>query len=386
MLFRKSMAIGLPGHSTNAHACRRSFRIDLSRSKPDAVTATCDDKPVDVSVSLEGDIPWRVTLLPPLLLRKTGKHKSIRSMLLSHPNFCLYSSRTMKAKDRGKKWLDIGLQYCKQKQFTRAMEPQRRALSLALQLKSRDGELNAYHLLGTIQTGLGQHDQAIMSYQRAIRIAQELEDKFRLGILYKKLCTSYRLIGQLEASVSTGQQAIGRLRANNQPLEEADAMCSLAMTYVEMKEFYYDEALDLLRQVSVMPSKCSTSTLPAQLAALRELGSGFLSLHNYSDALWVIQRALFLLRNKGNLDVEARLLIYLGSTYGCLGDMLKAIQLFEKALVLARKISNKVLEINVYENLAIACKQLFPPRDIAAERYEILAQALIGSLAQKSQF
>eukprot|EP00457_Paulinella_chromatophora_P011319 gb/GEZN01011452.1/.p1 GENE.gb/GEZN01011452.1/~~gb/GEZN01011452.1/.p1 ORF type:complete len:324 (-),score=42.78 gb/GEZN01011452.1/:152-1123(-) len=315
-----------------------------------------------------------------------GSFQSIASdesyeLVISLPDAKANVERAKRNNDRGgegQAWLDLGYAYCRLMQFSDALEPQAKASQIAKEIKSKDGELNANVLLGRIQEGLGRYEEALVSYQNALKIGRLIDDEVRVGILYLSISKIYRQLGEWDSAINTGKQAINRLRKDGQTDEETDALVSLALTHVKLES--YDEAFVLIKAANNNHIRGvkeeSKIVLKNQLETTTLLGDQYMLQSRISDASWCYHAALPLAQRLVDLDAQTRVYISMGSMAGTQGDITQAVDYFNKALEYSKKLGDMTLQKTVYQNLALANRQTSPPDLEAAKRYQLMAEKM----------
>ena len=88
-----------------------------------------------------------------------------------------------------------------------------------------------------------------------------------------------------------------------------------------------------------------------RLVTLNNIGTAYSALGDGLRALDYFQKALPILREVGNRGVEATVLSNIGTAYSALGDGLRALDYFQKALPILREVGNRGVEATVLSNI-----------------------------------
>ena len=227
---------------------------------------------------------------------------------------------------------NLGIEYFKRKDYTRAEQLYRRALSVQPVYEK------ALFNLGNLYRVKEDYDGAISMYQKAARVnpknfrnhnnlgnafammrnyeeaskafEKALQCKPRYPEAYNNLGNVYRSLGKVEKAIDYYQVAI-----KFKPLYE-DAYTNLVSTYVNLNQ--YEKAIQFLEQ--------ARSNNPAATFIYRELGIVYERSAQYDKAVSVYEKALTL--EPGSSEIHS----HLGKLYVRQNRNQKAIEHFQKAL------------------------------------------------------
>jgi len=136
--------------------------------------------------------------------------------------------------------------------------------------------------------------------------------------------------GQLEAAVQSWQQALTIYQQLQDRLGEGTTLGNLGAAYISLR--MYNKAIECLQPFLVIAKTRGDRQGEAQ--ALGSLGIAYKTLGNYEKAIEFHQQALAIMRELNNHQGEGRVLINLGNAYEALGNYDKAIASYEASLVI----------------------------------------------------
>ena len=181
----------------------------------------------------------------------------------------------------------------------------------------------AWRCLGAANAGLGQRQEAIAAYQKAIDINPDSETYVALGL-------QYDAAGRVEEEIEAFQRGI-RINPGN-----VDAYDYLAHTYNRLGR--YDEALKLAKQ--------AISIRPDDAEALLVLGASLAATSQYEAGLEAVQRAIKLNPNNAN-------------AYSILGSIDQALERHQQAVdALKRAVQLEPTDAETYYRLGVAYEAL----------------------------
>ncbi len=126
-------------------------------------------------------------------------------------------------------------------EYLQAIQFSEEAVKLANDMNSPGLASPALHSQGLSYLKLGEYSQAINLFQQSIRSGQEI------GLLYPNSLTAlgvaYLVTGQYPEAIESLQQALEVAQKNELPREEAEALDSLGLIYLNMEEFSTAEPL-----------------------------------------------------------------------------------------------------------------------------------------------
>jgi DNA-binding SARP family transcriptional activator len=225
----------------------------------------------------------------------------------------------------------------------KALEHYSRALELA-----RDSEQQAavHERLGDVYTLLGQHDQAIDAYQAVLKIrarpgtGSSKSPPGTVAEIHRKIARVYERSGDYGQALE--HLTVGRalLLSEEDPLETARLDDGIALVYIRQSR--YAEAVELcqrnLEHLARLPASVDARTERTWLD--NTLGSAYLHLGNYSQAIQHFQQSLALRKAIGDTQGVATLYNNLGVVHYFQGDYDQARPYYEKSFAIKKEIGD----------------------------------------------
>lgn len=172
--------------------------------------------------------------------------------------------------------------------------------SLLGYLTNPNMEMNNLGCLGRAYHNLGQFKRAVKHYERALDIAQMLNERRYEGLWLGYLGDAYHFLGQLGLSMK-----------------------------------FHREALAVVSELG---------NLKDQGYCLGQLGLTYNGLGAFEKAIEFYEQALAISRHTGNIQDEGRLLGYIGRTYRNIGQIMPAKESHEHALIIAHRLNDRQRE------------------------------------------
>ena len=235
-----------------------------------------------------------------------------------------------------------------------------------------DLKMRAFHDLGGLHELMGEHHQAMTYFQDMARYAWLLQDRGKSGAALNKIGRSYRGLGDYDESLRHFERALSIFRDGEDDRGIASTLDDIGMIYwVRGEQFqaleYYTAALQMRRTLEDRRSIA---------LSLSHIGSLKLSLGELREAMVYFREALEL---RKRIDDPPGL----ASSYNQMGGLCverqqfdKALPLFEKALEIAREIGFRSMESAVLNNMGealIGLKRRKEARNLLTEAMDIAA-------------
>ncbi len=198
-----------------------------------------------------------------------------------------------------------GIQQCKASQFEAALQSWQRALKIYQDIGDRQGEANSLLNLGNAYAQLGQYERAIEEYyQPSLTIARDIG--YRIGEVYSLsglgiACTH---LGQHDEAIKHHQESLEIAKAIGNHQGESNALGNLGNIYQSLGQYYM--AIEQHQQSLVMARRIGD--LRGEAYSLSSLGVAFDSLGKYQMAIEHNQQALKILRDIGDRFGEGQAL------------------------------------------------------------------------------
>jgi tetratricopeptide (TPR) repeat protein len=149
------------------------------------------------------------------------------------------------------------------------------SVAAACEIGDRRGEGNLLDNLGVAYYSLGQVEQAVEYYQKALEIAREIGDRRGEGSALGNLGIAYADLGQVEQAVEYYQKALEIARGIGDRRSEGNQLGNLGNAYRKLSQAeraieYYSQALEIAREIR--DRRMEGSTLSNLGLAYRHLG------------------------------------------------------------------------------------------------------------------
>ncbi|NEP01009.1 MAG: CHAT domain-containing protein [Symploca sp. SIO2E9] len=209
--------------------------------------------------------------------------------------------------------LSQGIDHSRVSRFQEALQSWQKALTIYREIEDRQGEANSLGNLGIAYHNLGQYQQAIDYHHQSLAIKREIGDSLRDSF----------------ASRNGEASSLGNL---------GNAYYFLGQ-YQEMID-YYQQSLAITREIgdSLQDSFASRQW---EASSLNNLGNAYYSLGHYREAIDYYQQSLTIKREIGDHLGKAKSLNNLGNAYYSLGQYQQAIDYHQQSLAMAREIGDR---------------------------------------------
>ena len=234
-------------------------------------------------------------------------------------------------------------------QYQTALESWQAALDIYRELNNRQGEAALLGNLGSAYDSLGEYQRAMDFHQQSLAIARDIGDRQseanslgNLGIVYDRL-------GEYQQAIDFYQQSLAIKRDIGDRQGEANSLGNLGIAYRNLGE--YQQAIDLHQQSLAIDRDIGNRRGEAN--SLDHLGSAYDRLSEYRRAIDFYQQSLAIDRDIGDRQGEAASLSNLGLAYDSLNEYQRAIDFHQQSLAIARDIGNRQGEAASLSNLGI---------------------------------
>ncbi len=238
-------------------------------------------------------------------------------------------------------------------QFEKAIEKYRESIPHWQAAGDLRGEADAVSTMGFAYSRLGQNQQALKEYERALRLCREAKDqgldgdtRTAVGVIegdtLNNLGLAYRVFGELEKALAHYLKALDVFRPLNERGREAITLGNIGGVYRLMGEpdnalTYFSQSLEMLRQ---------EKDLPRVANALNSIGvvyaeKGESDRSSYNDAIERYDEALAIARQLNDKSREALALQNKGAGYRAMGRHGEALELLNQALKMRREMGRK---------------------------------------------
>ncbi|MEO0538903.1 MAG: tetratricopeptide repeat protein [Cyanobacteria bacterium P01_A01_bin.123] len=239
-------------------------------------------------------------------------------------------------------------------QFQTALQSWEQALAIYQEIEDRGGEGAAFGNLALAYYGLGQYEKAIGFFEKHLEIAREISDLQGEASALNGLSRIHKNLGNYQQAIDFYQQQITLARNTEDRQEEVNALGNLGIAYNEVGN--YERAIESFEQSLTIAR--DIDDFQAQATVLGGLGVAHRKLENYQQAIEFHEQALVIARGSNNQDEEFRNLANLALAYNLAGEYQQAITFNEQALYLARELGDASSEVIVLGNLGIVYRNL----------------------------
>jgi len=246
-----------------------------------------------------------------------------------------------------------------------SLEKFQQALALFRSMGYREREARTLNDLGLVSSILGQSQQSLSYYQRALEVTRELgdsiEERFRqreieaatlnnIGVVYGK-------IGQPQQALNYYQQSLPLLREVGDRRGETIALNSIGVLYSSIGQpqlalNYYQQALPITREEGQAQSSAGEATI------LVNIGGVYHSLGEPQQAISHYQQALPIFRRINYRSGEANTLNYLGNIYSTLGQPQQALSYYQPSLSIWQDVGDRAGEARVLTSIGAVYRDL----------------------------
>lgn len=230
-------------------------------------------------------------------------------------------------------------------------------------------KLLIYKALGNDNMVLGRNDEAIIFYQRACKLAEDLNDPRQRGLAYWGLGLIYKSSGDLLRAEIAFREAVNTLeRLDDMKLvSHLHAMLGQVLTQLED----YKRAEQHLHLALSAVERFGDTR--AHAVALGSLAILYLTQGNFDMAIKAVQDGLNILRQSEDIRTEGQLLQTLGQAYEARQDLSAAEQAYKDAITTLDKTEDRAFVSKAHERYGgfLANQGRF------AEAYEQLGHAQI---------
>ncbi|MBE7385084.1 MAG: tetratricopeptide repeat protein [Leptolyngbya sp. SIO1E4] len=240
------------------------------------------------------------------------------------------------------------------RQFQEALLLWQRALEIYQELGHLSGEATTLYKIGTTYSLLGNYPEAIEHFEQGLPLFQLLGDQVGEADILNNLGLVYSSLGNYPEAIEHFEQGLPLFQLLGDQVGEADILNNLGLVYYLLGNSfraleYFERSLALTRESGDQLGEATT---------LANIGSAYLLLRNYSEVLNYYQQSLSLAREMDDQAAEALTLGNIGSLYGLIEEHPTSLEYFEQSLSLFRDLGDRASEVRVLGNIGIAYQSL----------------------------
>lgn len=253
----------------------------------------------------------------------------------------LLASSVLSSQKQHEIHMQLGYLALEQGNFTAAVEHYQLAEKSTTLESDPEGYFLAMKMQGVTYYYQGLMQQAVATYLRALKVAENMKDPISKANLLSNIGLAYFNMFNMHQALDYYKQAKTLFEQYGTAQDKADILHNIAGIYIRLSS--YSTALDMYRETLEIYQELGDKDGVAQSygnmgVAYSELGQYQLSLHYYQRALRYYQstnNAYYLSSRHGNI----------ANVYLRTGDLELAISHAEKAVEFAQQIDNKSLEL-----------------------------------------
>ncbi|MFD1081807.1 tetratricopeptide repeat protein [Micromonospora andamanensis] len=198
-------------------------------------------------------------------------------------------------------------------------------------------DAGAFYHLGWAQSATGRLRQALDSYERALRLYREADDRAGEAVTLTNIGRVYDGLGDRQRALTYYQQALPILQEVGDRANEAATLTNVGAVYHALGDWqqaltYHQQALPTLQEMGDRASEATT---------LNNIGAVYHAVGDWQQALTYYQRALPIRREVGDLAGEATTLSNIGGIRFQQGDLVGAKAALVDAVQVLRSIGDR---------------------------------------------
>ncbi|MBQ1026649.1 tetratricopeptide repeat protein [Micromonospora sp. C95] len=209
-------------------------------------------------------------------------------------------------------------------------------------------DAGAFYHLGWAQFATGRARRALDSYERALHLYREADDRAGEAVTLTNIGSVYDGLGDWQQALTYYQQALPTLQEVGDRANEAATLTNIGAVYHALGDWqqaltYHQQALPTLQEADDRTSEAAT---------LNNIGAVYHALGDRQQALTYYQRALFIRRDVGDRAGEATTLSNIGGIRFQEGDLVGAGAALVDAVQVLRSIGDRGSEALASFNMA----------------------------------
>ena len=229
----------------------------------------------------------------------------------------------------------------------RAFEYAKEANKISTQIKFLKGKAKSFRLMGITQNS---YDEAVIYYNEALKIYQQLKDKLEISKCYINIGVAYRHQGNYPKALESYHESLNIIEELGD--KELFSNCCNNIGVIHRYQGNYEQALVYYRKALKINEEIESADGIAM--CLGNIGVVYELLKDYDTALVYHKKGL-----NGHLQNKPVIKFKVASSYYNIGlnflhkkSFSKANQYFQKALAIAKEIGKVSIEGYSYEGLA----------------------------------
>ncbi|KST63861.1 CHAT domain-containing tetratricopeptide repeat protein [Mastigocoleus testarum] len=262
--------------------------------------------------------------------------------------------RSNSKKAKADRLFEQGIEQYQSNQFRAALQSWEEALKIYREIENREGEGKVLGNLGIAYDISGEYLKAIEYHQQSLKIAQELNNRLVEGQSSGNLGLAYHALGNYPKAIEYHEQSLKIAQELNNRNGEGAALENLGLAYRNLGN--YPKAIDYHQQRLAIARDIKDRRGEGQ--SLGNLGIIYHSLGEYPKAIKYHKQSSEIAKDIENPLGESAALGNIGSAYDELGNYPKAIYYHEQRLAIAQKIKYPLGESQSLGNLGSSYNSL----------------------------
>jgi CRISPR-associated protein Csx3 len=235
-----------------------------------------------------------------------------------------------------------------------ALQSWQQALAICREIQERNRERTSLYNLGNAYYSLADYQQAIEYLQQSLIIAQEIGDRSGEVSSLSTLGKIKESLGQYQQAIDYYQQSLAITREIGDRSRAANSLSNLGSVYNSLGD--YNQAIEYLQQSLTIAREIAERS--GEATAMKALGNAYYSLEQYQQAIEYYQQSLEIAQTIGDRLGEESSLGNLGSTYYSLGQYQVAIQYYQQALAVTEVLEDTRNREKLLSEIAQAFTQI----------------------------
>ena len=240
----------------------------------------------------------------------------------------------------------LGLGYAYQGKVLEADVQFKASLAVFDSINHKDGISNILNNLGSLSFSMGDDAKSIEYHLKSMKIAEEIENKFRIATNLNNIGTVYsNKAASQDKAIEYFLKALAVFEEINYTDGIGTAAVNIGETY--FKKGLYDSALMFLQRSVQMYEGTADAAY-----ALSYIGEIYAERDDFENAFKFHEQAVEVTERLGARQYLAQSLLSLGKTLKKKGDLVKSVEAFKKAEKISKDIKARQEIKSAYESLA----------------------------------
>jgi CHAT domain-containing protein/uncharacterized protein HemY len=256
-------------------------------------------------------------------------------------------AQTPDRKAEASRLVEQGIEQAEKKQFNAAIKSWQSALTIYREIDDRPSQGGVLNYIGLAYRNLGQYQKALESLQQALALFREISDRAGEGTTLNNMGLVHSNLVQYQKALEVYQQALAIKKEFDDRRGQGTLLNNIGSVYRHLNEYQkaleaYQQAQELFKSVLDRASVGTT---------LNNIGGVYDNLGQYQKALEVYQQALDLLKSVNDRTGEGTTLNNIGVLYRNLGQYEQALKYYQQALDILNQVGKRALIATTLNNL-----------------------------------